>query len=176
MEEQELVKKCLRGNERAQKKLFDQYAPQMMTVCNRYANRNDQALDMLQEGFIRVFDKLGQYSGKGSLAGWIRSVVVSTSLTILRREKKFSFSEDIDDQLDVSSTSEDALSALAFEELLGLIQRLPAGYRTVFNLYAIEGFAHKEIAEKLGVTESTSKTQYKKAKAQLQKLIEENEG
>lgn len=175
MEEQELVKKCLRGNKKAQKKLFDLYAPQMMTVCNRYSNRDDQALDMLQEGFIKVFEKLHLYSAKGSLGGWVRTVVVNSSLTILRRDKKFSFNEELSDQYDLSVTDSDAISQMSFKELLNLITRLPLGYRTVFNLFAIEGFSHKEIAEKLGITESTSKTQYKKAKQKLRTLIAENE-
>lgn len=175
MDEQKLVKKCLGGNKRAQKQLFDQYAPQMMTICKRYSNRDDQALDMLQEGFIRVFGKLHLYSGEGSLGGWIRTVVVNTSLTILRREKKFSLNETIEEFQIKDSLSNNALENLALEELLELIQTLPTGYRTVFNLYAIEGYAHKEIAAKLGVTESTSKTQYKKAKSLLQKKINENE-
>ena len=175
MEEQELVKKCLRGNKRAQKKLFDTYAPQMMTLCNRYASRNDQALDMLQEGFIKVFDNLEKFSGTGSLGGWIRTVIVNNSLTILRREKKFGFSETLDDHQEIENTQADAISKMSFDELSNLISLLPAGYRAVFNMYAIEGFSHKEIAGSLGITESTSKTQYRKAKLKLQSMLKENE-
>jgi len=174
MEEQELVKKCLRGNKKAQKKLFDLYAPQMMTICNRYANRDDQALDMLQEGFIKVFSNLEKFSGSGSLGGWIRTVMVNNSLTILRKEKKFSFNENIEGH-DEETSSADAISQMSFQELTKLISSLPSGYRTVFNMYAIEGYSHKEIAGKLEITESTSKTQYRKAKLRLQKLIQENE-
>lgn len=174
MEEQQLVKKCLGGNKKAQKQLFDLYAPQMMTVCHRYAHREDQATDMLQEGFIRVFSNLDKYSGAGSLGGWIRTVIVNNALTILRREKKFSFNESIDKHQELD-TGEDTLSSLNFKDLLKLILLLPIGYRTVFNMYAIEGYSHKEIAQKLEITESTSKTQYRKAKISLQKLILENE-
>lgn len=174
MEEQELVKKCLRGNKKAQKKLFDLYSPQMMTICNRYANRDDQALDMLQEGFIKVFSNLEKFSGSGSLGGWIRTVMVNNSLTILRKEKKFSFNENIEGH-DEETSSADAISQMSFQELTKLISSLPSGYRTVFNMYAIEGYSHKEIAGKLEITESTSKTQYRKAKLRLQKLIQENE-
>ncbi len=175
MEEQELVKKCLRGNRKAQRKLFDLYAPQMMTLCKRYANRDDQALDMLQEGFIKVFEKLNQFSGSGSLIGWIRIVIVNNCLTILRRDKKFTFNEEISDHHQLANPQTDAISQMSFKELTALISMLPVGYRTVFNMYAIEGYAHKEIAERIGVTESTSKTQYRKAKVYLQKLIADNE-
>ncbi len=174
MEEQELVKKCLSGNKKAQKQLFDLYAPQMMTVCHRYANRNDQAIDMLQEGFIRVFSNLDKFSHSGSLGGWIRTVMVNNALTTLRREKKFSFNESIDDHTELDSGG-DTLSDLNLQELLALISSLPTGYRTVFNMYAIEGYSHKEIAELLKISESTSKTQYRKAKLRLQKLIIDNE-
>jgi RNA polymerase sigma factor (sigma-70 family) len=174
MEEQELVKKCLRGNKKAQKRLFDLYAPQMMTICNRYANRDDQAIDMLQEGFIKVFSNLEKFSGSGSLGGWIRTVMVNNCLTILRKDKKFSFNENIEDH-DEETSSADALSQMGFQELTMLISSLPTGYRTVFNMYAVEGYSHKEIADKLEISESTSKTQYRKAKLRLQKLIQENE-
>ena len=174
MEEQELVKKCLRGNKKAQKRLFDLYAPQMMTICNRYANRDDQAIDMLQEGFIKVFSNLEKFSGSGSLGGWIRTVMVNNCLTILRKDKKFSFNENIEDH-DEGTSSADALSQMGFQELTMLISSLPTGYRTVFNMYAVEGYSHKEIADKLEISESTSKTQYRKAKLRLQKLIQENE-
>jgi RNA polymerase sigma factor (sigma-70 family) len=174
MEEQELVKKCLRGNKKAQKRLFDLYAPQMMTICNRYANRDDQAIDMLQEGFIKVFSNLEKFSSSGSLGGWIRTVMVNNCLTILRKDKKFSFNENIEDH-DEETSSADALSQMGFQELTLLISSLPTGYRTVFNMYAVEGYSHKEIADKLEISESTSKTQYRKAKLRLQKLIQENE-
>lgn len=174
MEEQELVKKCLRGNKKAQKRLFDLYAPQMMTICNRYANRDDQAIDMLQEGFIKVFSNLEKFSSSGSLGGWIRTVMVNNCLTILRKDKKFSFNENIEDH-DEGTSSADALSQMGFQELTLLISSLPTGYRTVFNMYAVEGYSHKEIADKLEISESTSKTQYRKAKLRLQKLIQENE-
>jgi RNA polymerase sigma factor (sigma-70 family) len=174
MEEQELVKKCLRGNKKAQKRLFDLYAPQMMTICNRYANRDDQAIDMLQEGFIKVFSNLEKFSGSGSLGGWIRTVMVNNCLTILRKDKKFSFNENIEDH-DEGTSSADVLSQMGFQELTLLISSLPTGYRTVFNMYAVEGYSHKEIADKLEISESTSKTQYRKAKLRLQKLIQENE-
>lgn len=175
MEEQELVKAVLNGNKKAQKRLFEKYAPEMMTLCNRYSNSPDQAADMLQEGFITVFQKLNQFKATGSLAGWIRTVIVNSSLTLLRREKKFQFSADVESASGIESNISDAISQMSFQEISTLIQKLPIGYRTVFNLFAIEGYSHKEIASQLEVSESTSKTQYRKAKIYLQKLIEENE-
>lgn len=174
MEEQELVKKCLKGNRRAQKKLFDLYAPQMMAVCKRYATQSDQALDMLQEGFIKVFSNLNKFSGTGSLGGWIKTVMVNNALTILRKDKKFGFTEEVTEDSRLS-TDPEVLKSLSLEELERLISSLPLGYRTVFNMFAIEGYSHKEIAAQLEITESTSKTQYRKAKLKLQELIAENE-
>jgi len=175
MEEQSLVKAVLKGDSKAQQLMFEKYAPEMMTICNRYSNSPDQAADMLQEGFITVFQKLSQFKSTGSLAGWIRKIMVNSSLNLLRKEKKFAFSEDVSTATGVESKFTDAVSELSFQEITALIQKMPAGYRTVFNLYAIEGYSHKEIAEKLKVTESTSKTQYRKSKIYLQKLLEENE-
>lgn len=175
MNDKELVQKVLSGDKAAQKHLFDKFAPQMMTVCNRYSNSQDQAADMLQEGFITVFQKLTQFDGRGSLAGWVRRIMVNSSLNVLRKEKKFAHAEEIETVQSIESTTTDAISQLGFEELTVLIQKMPTGYRTVFNMYAIEGYSHKEIAEQLEVSESTSKTQYRKAKIYLQKLIQENE-
>jgi len=175
MNEQELVQRVLKGEKAAQKHLFDKFAPQMMTVCNRYSNSQDQAADMLQEGFITVFQKLTQFDGRGSLAGWVRRIMVNSALNVLRKEKKFAFSEEVETATGIESNMTDAISQMAFEEVSSLIQKMPTGYRTVFNMYAIEGYSHKEIANHLNVSESTSKTQYRKAKLYLQKLISENE-
>jgi len=175
MNEKELVQEVLKGQQTAQKQLFDKYAPQMMTICNRYSKSPDQASDMLQEGFITVFQKLEQFDGSGSLAGWIRRVIVTSALNVLRKEKKFNYSEEVESAIGVESNFTDAISEMSYQELTALIQKMPKGYRTVFNLFAIEGYSHKEIASLLEVSESTSKTQYRKAKIYLQKLISENE-
>lgn len=175
MEEQDLVRASLKGDQKAQKKLFDSLAPEMMTLCNRYSNSPAQAADMLQEGFIIVFQKLKQFKGSGSFKGWVRTIMVNSALTVLRKEKKFAFSLDIEEVYGAESSTVDAISQLSFQELSDLISKLPAGYRAVFNMYAIEGYSHREISEKLNFTESTSKTQYRKAKIYLQKLIAENE-
>lgn len=175
MSEEALVKNCLRQDRTAQKALFDRYAEQMMALCVRYAGNPDEAQDMLQEGFIKVFEKLEQYRGDGPLGGWIRRVMVNESLLYLRRNKRHQYSEDIDDHYELEDGTPDALSDLRTSDLLRLIAGLPDGYRTVFNLYAVEGYGHKEIAEMLGISESTSKTQFHKAKLQLRRELEELE-
>lgn len=172
MRDHELVEACKKKNRQAQKHLYERFAGQMMAVCMRYGGNRDTAEDMLQEGFITVFEKLWQYTGEGALGGWIRRVMVTTCLEYLRKNKKHQFTEDIEQQEGTSDLSAGVLSDMGFEELLKMISELPPGYRTVFNLFAVEGYSHKEIAELLGITESTSKTQFFKAKAQLRQQIE----
>lgn len=176
MSDQELVKECMSGNRIAQKELFDTYSGQMMALCLRYAGNHSEASDMMQEGFIKVFEKLEQYKGKGPLGGWIRRVMVNSALIYIRREKKHSFHEDADEHVGLSDENFDVFAQMAANEILNLVAQLPDGYRTVFNLYAIEGYSHKEIAEQLEISESTSKTQFHKAKLQLRKDIAALEG
>lgn len=175
MSEEALVKNCLRQDRKAQRALFDQFGEQMMALCMRYAGNKNEAQDMLQEGFVKVFEKLEQFRGDGPLGGWIRRVMVNEALLYIRRNKRHMHQEDIDSQYDLEDGQTDALSLLREADLLMLIAALPEGYRTVFNLYAVEGYSHKEIAEMLEITESTSKTQYHKAKLQLRKQLEELE-
>ncbi|NRA13272.1 MAG: sigma-70 family RNA polymerase sigma factor [Crocinitomicaceae bacterium] len=147
----------------------------MKGVALRYASSEDAAEDILQESFIRVFKNLKAYKDKGSLGGWIRVITVNTSLELYRKDKtREKHYNEV--QLDSSNeVSEDALRTIALEDLLKKIQALPTGYRLVFNLYAIEGFNHREIAKKLNYTEGTSKSQYARAKKLLQKMILEEE-
>lgn len=147
----------------------------MMGLCMRYSNSRDEAQDILQEGFIKVFEKLGQFEGKGALGGWIRMIIINTALIHIRKNAKWAYTEDVDDMVDLSHSDHSVLESMAAEELMELVGKLPSGYKTVFNLFAIEGYGHKEIAEKLGVSESTSKTQFKKARGYLHKLILELE-
>jgi RNA polymerase sigma factor (sigma-70 family) len=168
MDEQQLVNNCLSGIKTAQKQFYEMYARKMMGVCLRYSNDFATAEDFLQDGFIKVFENLKQYQNKGSLEGWVKRVIVNSILDELRKRKvQFDDTETIGD---VKAT-DDSESKLEAKQLLQLIQKLPAGYRTVFNLYAIEGYQHKEIASMLNIAESTSKSQYQKAKDQLQKKI-----
>jgi RNA polymerase sigma factor (sigma-70 family) len=175
MDEITLAKNCIEGDQRAQQKLFEMYAPKMMGVCLRYMKDQAQAEDVLQDGFVKVFTKLEKYTGNGSLEGWVRRIMVNTALDELRKNNKFKTNVSMDDVDYKVESDTDAMASLLEEDLLKLIQEMPDGYKTVFNLFAIEGFSHKEIAEKLGVSENTSKSQYSRAKAYLRTKVEELE-
>ncbi len=170
MNEEQLVKNCLKGEKSSQRQLYDLYARKMMGVCLRYANDVEDAEDFLQEGFIKVFEKLFTYEFKGSLEGWVRRIIINTILDKIRKQGKANYTENID----LAESLEEGNSVfqqLNTKELLKIIRELPIGYRTVFNLYAIEGYQHNEIAKMLSISESTSKSQFTKAKEQLQKKI-----
>ena len=179
VEDLHLAKLCIEGNPRAQAGLFEKYSGQMMSLCMRYASDYDEAQDLFQEGFIKVFGKLHMYSGKGPLGAWVRRTMVNNALDHIRRKQregmKLSF-EDISlkgDTDEMNDPFERDEPLLPNEKLVELIGRMPTGYRTVFNLYVVEEYSHKEIAEQLEITESTSKTQYRKAKAYMRKQINE---
>lgn len=138
----------------------------------RYAGRSEEADDMLQNGFIRVFEKLSTFQGTGSLEGWVRKIMVNESLTYLRKNKAMQMNVDINDAKYSIPGHSHVGESLNEKDLLKMIQQLPAGFRTVFNLYAIEGYSHKEIAGQLGISEGTSKSQYSRAKTHLQNIIQ----
>lgn len=172
MNEVTLIEQCISGNAKAQYTLFETYSRKMMGVCLRYTKNQDEANDILQEGFIKVFSKLKDFTFSGSFEGWIRRIIVNTALDHIRKNAKF-----VDDiQLDVVDyqvgSDETILESLMAEDLMQLIQTMPTGYKVVFNMYAIEGYSHQEIATALGVSESTSKTQYLRAKNYLKTKIE----
>tara|TARA_R110002050_G_scaffold109799_4_gene221536 strand:+ start:40548 stop:41087 length:540 start_codon:yes stop_codon:yes gene_type:complete len=171
MTDEELIQACLKNDGRAQKTLFDTFSPKMMGVCLRYAKDKEEADDMLQVGFIKVFQKLSSYSGTGSLGGWIHRTVVNTCLDLIRKNSKFRFNVEIENVDYLVHQEESASSGIRTKELLSLVQQLPEGYRVVFNMFAIEGYGHKEIAKTLGISENTSKSQYRKARLWLQKAI-----
>lgn len=147
----------------------------MMAVCLRYCDSREEAEDVLQDGFIKVFEKMNQWQGSGPLGGWIRTVIVNTALTFIRSRNKWRNSVDLDKAEDLDAEETDALSVMNEASLLALIDKMPTGYKTVFNLFAIEGYAHKEIGELLGISENTSKTQFLKAKNWLKKNLTELE-
>jgi RNA polymerase sigma-70 factor (ECF subfamily) len=172
VEEKELIEGCLAENLIFQEKLYRRFAPKMMGVCLRYAKDRYEAEDVLQEGFIKVFDNLKSYRGDGSLEGWVRRIVVNTAISNYHKNKANYNHEDIDTLNDHSVSHLETVSdRLNVNDLLKLINKLPSGYKMVFNLFAIEGFGHKEIADLLGITESTSKTQFFKARKYLQNLL-----
>lgn len=174
MTDSELVQGCIDEDRSSQKELFDRFAPKMLSVCRRYARHDLEADDLLQDAFVRIFDKLGTFRGDGSLEGWIRRIVVHACI---RNYRKSSFKKE---QFGMESLPEEPVDALAVsqlqaEELMRLINALPDGYRMVFNLYAIEGYGHAEIAEMIGCGESTSRSQLAKARRMLQAKIAELE-
>lgn len=165
------VLECIRGNRTAQKELYDKYAGSMYVLCQRYFQCREEAMDALQEGFIKVFKDLSQFdSAKGSFVLWIRRIFINTCLEMLRKRKMI-FS-DINEMYDLMEENVNALDNLGLKDLVSLIQKLPDGYRTVFNLYVIEGYSHAEIAGMLNITENTSKSQLFKAKNALKKAFE----
>jgi RNA polymerase sigma-70 factor (ECF subfamily) len=143
----------------------------MLGVCYRYARNKEDAEDMLQESFVRVFTQIHQYLGIGSFEGWIRKVVVHTSINHLKKNKKFSDFVDVFSLTDYLFIEESSTAYLQEKDILECIRQLPLGYKTVLNLFAIEGYSHKEIAELLDIEESTSRSQYVRAKNMLEKIL-----
>ena len=172
MTEKSLIRHCKAGDSKAIRKLYEMYAAKMLGVCFRYAGNRDVAQDMLHDGFVTVISKIGEFRGDGSFEGWIRKVFVTTALQHIRRNARFNLSEDIECASDISYDAGcDALEQISLKELTNCIKSLPEGYRTVLNLFAVEGYSHKEIAVMLGISEGTSRSQYSRAKAQLMELI-----
>lgn len=166
----DLIEGCIDGNGYCQRMLYDQYVPTMFGICLRYAKDYHQAEDMVQEGFIKVFNKIDQYRHEGSFEGWMKRIFINTSIEALRKKNRL-FELMPNDQSAATLTDEDIISDLAMQDLLKCIQQLPNGYRTIFNLYVIEGFSHQEIGEMLGISEGTSKSQLSRARTTLQKII-----
>lgn len=171
MNDETLVKECVSGNARAQRMLFDRYSAKMLGVAMRYIRDKERAEDVLQDAFIKVFKNLDRFKHDGSLEGWIRRIVVNTALDQLRKNKKRQGDLELDDSFIEITTNNFTEERLQAESLMKLVQELPEGYRTVFNMFAIEGYSHKEIAKKLGVTENTSKSQYSRAKTALREIL-----
>jgi RNA polymerase sigma-70 factor (ECF subfamily) len=169
--EPEILQACRRGDRKAQKQLYDRLAPKMMAVCLRYMGTRDDAEDILQEGFITLFSRLDSYSGEGSFEGWARKIFVNTALMNLRKKDALKMSEDLETAWNVSSDGVSQIQSAGYHELLKLIAGLPTGYRTVFNLFVVEGYSHKEIAQALGITEATSRSQLQRARVMLQDKI-----
>ncbi|MEX1000693.1 MAG: RNA polymerase sigma factor [Crocinitomicaceae bacterium] len=168
-----MVEKCLQHNRQAQHELYLRFSYMMKGICLRYAVNEVEAEDILQDSFIKAFGSLKSYNAQGALGGWLRRITVNTALMQYRKNKALKSLKTVNDYAEVQSTVEDgAIEQLELESLLEKIQQLPTGFRTVFNLYAVEGFTHKEIGEMLDVSEGTSKSQYSRARVFLRKMIE----
>ena len=173
--ESELIRSCIEGDRKSQKALYDRLAPRMFPVCIRYIGDRDQAADVLQDGFITLFTKLETYKGDGSFEGWARRIFVTTALMSLRKKDALKMSEELDMARGMKAETVSQTQQIGYKELMTLVTSLPPGFRTVFNMYSIEGYSHKEIAEILGISETTSRTQLSRARIWLQKKIKEIE-
>jgi RNA polymerase sigma-70 factor (ECF subfamily) len=168
-----LIKKCIAWDSNAQNKLYELFSSKMFAVCFRYSRNREEAEDILHEGFMKVFENIQKFRGEGSLEGWIRRIMYHTAIQKYRDRKHEDYIVSLDsDPVNVSHHStNDILSQIEVKELLKMIQGLPPRYQMVFNLYVFEGLKHREIAEKLGVTEGTSKSNLSDARAILQREI-----
>jgi len=171
MDEKQLIDGCIKRDRKAQKALYNKYSNRMLAVCLRYVGDMEDARDLLQEGFIKLFANLHQYTGGGSFDGWVRKIFVNCALERLRQQDVLRNAVDINDTDYADIPDETAVSQLSAEEIMAYVQSLPDGFRTVFNMFAIEGYSHKEIGQKLNITESTSRSQYMRARKILQKMI-----
>ncbi len=174
MTERELIEGCVCENIVFQEKFYRMFCGKMLGACMRYTSSREEAEDMLQEGFVKVFDNLKHFRHDGSLEGWVKRIVVNTAISFYNKRKNKQIEQDIDGERSFEpSVNEQVSGKMDAADLLKVINMLPPGYKMVFNLFAIEGYSHKEIAETLNYTESTSKTQYHKARNLIQKLLHE---
>lgn len=167
MEEQELVEKCLQGHQPSQRAFYEAFAGKMMAVCLRYTQRKQDAHDLFQDAFIRVFEKLDQYNHNGSLEGWVRRIFVTTAINRYHQNKKREQQPELSEVPEPEVKEETVIERMSAQELMDLVNELPEGYRLVFNMYAIEGYSHREIAQALKISEGTSKSQLAKARTYL---------
>src|SRR6478609_2280569 len=173
--EPEMIEGCKKGDRHAQKQLYDRFSGKMYALCCRYVKDKMEAEDVLVTAFTKILDRIDQFKNEGSFEGWIRRIMVNESLSYLRKNKSMYLETDIE-AADHEPNYEGLESQLEAEDLLKLISELPSGYRIVFNLYAIDGYSHKEIGDQLGINESTSKSQLSRARSFLQKRLLELEG
>ena len=168
----EILEGCIKGESSAQRKLFDSYSRLLLGICNRYTTNIEEAEDIMQEGFVKIFLNIKEFKGDGSIVAWMRRIMINTAITHYHKMKKHRYHDDLDE---VKETKFDDYlwddAEFTRDELYNVIQRMPEGYRMVFNLYAVEGYKHREIAEIMGIDENTSKTQYSRARRWLQERL-----
>lgn len=168
---EELLQKSVRGDRKSQEKLYRQFYGFAMGVCVRYTQSRDEALEIVNDSFLKVFTKGDQYDSKYPFKAWFRRIIVNTALDFYRSQQKHYFHENIEEAYEISSNDSSPLSQLNHEEILMLIQRLPHGYKMVFNLFVIDGFSHEEIGNQLGISVGTSKSNLSRAREALRKMI-----
>lgn len=170
-----LIESCIKGDRASQKALYDRLASRMFPLCMRYVGDRVLAEDVLQDGFVTLFTRLEDYKGDGSFEGWARRVFVTTALMSLRKKDALKMSDELDTARGMKADTVSQIQSIGYKEIMELVMSLPPGFRTVFNMYAIEGYSHKEIGEILGISETTSRTQLSRARALLQNRIKERE-
>lgn len=170
--ESDLIVGCLEGNRRMQEELYRRFSPRMYAVCLRYAGNAEEAEDILQEGFIKVFKKLDSFRSEGSFEGWLRRIFVNTAIEHFRR-KRYMMPVTEREENTIEGKYLSVLDSMAARDIMALVQELSPGYRTVFNMYVVEGYTHKEIADMLGISEGTSKSQLSRAKVILQDMVKQ---
>ncbi len=170
--DEDIIRRSIKRDRHAQRELYERYADRLLGVCNRYATNLAEAEDIMQEGFIKVFFHLHEYSGSGSLFNWMRKIMINTAITYYHRNLKYRYHREIETMYEAPYTVDTQKSDYTRDELLQVIHNLPTGYRVIFNLYAIEGYKHKEIAEMLNIDVNTSKSQYSRARKMLRKKLE----
>ena len=171
MTEEAILKGCLNNDVSAQRELYNKYSSKMLAVCYRYGHNREDAEDMLQEGFIKVFLQIHTFENRGAFEGWVRRIIVHTCINILKKNKKFNESVDIIYATGIQIREESVPVIIQAKQVVECIRLLPIGYRTVLNLYAVEGYSHREIADMLDIEESTSRSQYTRAKAMLEDIL-----
>jgi RNA polymerase sigma factor (sigma-70 family) len=171
MTEEAILLGCLKNHAAAQKELYNRYSPKMLAVCYRFAHNREDAEDMLQEGFIKVFLQIHTFQSKGAFEGWIRRIMVHTCINHLKKNKRFNESVDLIQAGSLQIREENIPSIVQAKQIVDCIRLLPLGYRTVLNLYAIEGYAHREISVMLDIEESTSRSQYTRARQMLEEIL-----
>lgn len=167
---QKIIDDCIEGSRKAQYRFYNFFSGRMMGVCLRYAKNQAEAEDILQDGFVKVFGNLHKYQPFGSFEGWVRRIFVNTAIEYYRQRRKFIIN-DIEIENEDFEFSDNVIDKMSADEIMGLIKEMPDGYRMVFNMYAIEGYSHKEIAENLGISIGTSKSQYSRSRTYLQKMM-----
>ena len=171
MSEEAILKGCINNDAAAQRELYNKYSPKMLAVCYRFAHNREDAEDMLQEGFIKVFLQIHTFESRGAFEGWVRRIMVHTCINILKKNKKFNESVDLIHATKIYVREESIPSIIQAKQVVECIRMLPMGYRTVLNLFAIEGYSHKEVASILEIEESTSRSQFTRAKAMLEDIL-----
>lgn len=169
--ENDIIKGCIAGKREFQKKLYEAFSSKMFFVCYRYCKSREEAEDVLQDGFIKVFKYIHTFKFEGSFEGWVRRIMVNTAIEHIRKKKQAHAFDDVENIAESPENEFNISGKLNEKELLKMVHMLPDGYRTVFNMYAIEGYSHKEISDMLGIAEGTSKSQLSKAKEFLKTLL-----